>query len=97
VRKKAALFVHLHCHSGYSLQDGLIRFSDDFGRPSEFTHRLAKDDTPAMALTDHGNLHGAVEFYQCCREVGIKPIIGCVSSGSREDGSGVIPGKKWFF
>ncbi len=62
-------FVHLHVHSEYSLLDGAIRLKD--------LCRRAKDlGMPAVAVTDHGNMHGAVTFYQVARETGIKPIIG---------------------
>jgi DNA polymerase-3 subunit alpha len=84
-------FVHLHNHSEYSLLDGTTRFSDHKGKPSALLERLAKDGTRAMALTDHGNLYGAVEFYTQARAVGIKPIIGCemyLAKGSRHDKKG---------
>ncbi len=72
-------FIHLHVHSQYSLLDGAIRFEEAF--------ELAKKyGMSALALTDHGNLFGAVEFYQMAIRHGIKPIIGCeiyVSPGSR--------------
>jgi DNA polymerase-3 subunit alpha len=65
-----ACFVHLHLHSEYSLLDGAIRFSEVLP--------LAKSlGMEAMALTDHGNLFGAISFYQEARALGIKPIIGC--------------------
>ncbi len=76
-----AEFVHLHGHSEYSLLDGGCRIGD--------MAALAADlEMPALAVTDHGNLFGAVEHYQACREAGIKPIIGCevyVAVGSRHD------------
>ena len=63
-------FVHLHCHTEYSLLDGAIRLKDLCAR--------AKDQgMPAAAITDHGNLYGATHFYNYCKGVGIKPIIGC--------------------
>lgn len=63
-------FVHLHCHTEYSLLDGAIRLKDLCTK--------AKDlGLPACAITDHGNLYGALNFYLECRKVGIKPIIGC--------------------
>ncbi|MCQ2431610.1 MAG: PHP domain-containing protein [Clostridia bacterium] len=63
-------FVHLHLHSEYSLLDGAIRVTD--------IPRLAKEaGHNAVALTDHGNMFGAVKFYRACKELGIKPIIGC--------------------
>lgn len=63
-------FTHLHVHSHYSLLDGLGKIDDLVARAKE----LGMD---ALALTDHGNLYGAIEFYQKCRKAGIKPIIGC--------------------
>jgi DNA polymerase-3 subunit alpha len=62
-------FVHLHNHSDYSLLDGAQKTGD-------MARRAAKYDQPALALTDHGNMFGAVEFYLACRKQGIKPIIG---------------------
>ena len=74
-------FVHLHCHSEYSLLDGAIRVKDLCSR--------AKDlGMPAVALTDHGNMHGALIFRQKAIDTGIKPIIGCevyVAPGARTD------------
>jgi DNA polymerase-3 subunit alpha len=81
-------FVHLHNHSEYSLLDGIIRFTDKDGRPAELLRGLVKDGAKGMALTDHGNMYGAVEFYDQCREVGLNPIIGMeayFSKGSRTD------------
>jgi len=63
-------FVHLHLHSQYSLLDGAIKFDDLFPQAKEFGMQ-------AVALTDHGNLFGAYEFYKSAVESGIKPIIGC--------------------
>jgi len=63
------VFVHLHNHSEYSLLDGACRLA-------ELARRAAEEKMPAVALTDHGNLHGAVEFYQACRKAKVKPIIG---------------------
>jgi DNA polymerase-3 subunit alpha len=63
-------FVHLHVHSEYSLLDGACRIP-------ELTKRAAELKMPALALSDHGNLFGAIEFYKECRAQGIKPIIGC--------------------
>jgi len=83
-----AEFVHLHNHSEYSLMDGLIRLSSRDGKPSETLKNLASRKTRAIALTDHGNMYGAVEFYQQCSAVGVNPIIGSemyLSKGSRTD------------
>ena len=63
-------FVHLHLHTEYSLLDGAVRMKELMKRAVEF-------EMPAVAITDHGNLHGAIEFYQEAKKAGIKPIIGC--------------------
>ncbi|MBI3551996.1 MAG: DNA polymerase III subunit alpha [Elusimicrobia bacterium] len=70
-------FVHLHNHSEYSLLDGVIRVSDRSGAPSELLKSLAASGAKGMALTDHGNMYGAVEFYSNCVKVGLNPIVGC--------------------
>ena len=63
------MFAHLHTHSEYSLLDGLSRIPDLVARAKEL-------DLGALALTDHGNLYGAVSFYEQARAAGIKPIMG---------------------
>ncbi|MDZ7579404.1 MAG: PHP domain-containing protein [Deltaproteobacteria bacterium] len=63
-------FVHLHVHSQYSLLDGAIRITDLLQRVAEF-------NMPSVALTDHGTMFGAIEFYDKAVKAGIKPIIGC--------------------
>ncbi|RQW84590.1 MAG: PHP domain-containing protein, partial [Geobacter sp.] len=63
-------FVHLHVHTQYSLLDGAIRIGDLVKKAVEF-------GMPAVALTDHGNMFGAIEFYLKCQSAGIKPLIGC--------------------
>ncbi|MCS7200563.1 MAG: DNA polymerase III subunit alpha [Patescibacteria group bacterium] len=63
-------FVHLHVHSHYSLLDGLSKIDD-------LVERAANLDYRALALTDHGNMYGAIEFYKKAKKAGIKPIIGC--------------------
>ncbi len=86
--KKAVDFVHLHNHSEYSLLDGAAPLTDGKGNPSEFIQTIAKMGYPALALTDHGNMFGAAEFYKACKGVGIKPIVGMeayVAPGSRFD------------
>ncbi len=70
-------FVHLHSHSEYSLLDGAARLTDEKGKPGELLKRVADLKMPALALTDHGNLYGAIEFYQAAKAAGVKPIIGC--------------------
>jgi len=62
-------FVHLHTHSHYSLLDGLAKIDDLINRAKEM-------GMEALAITDHGNLYGAIEFYQKAKKAGIKPIIG---------------------
>src|SRR6266705_2251207 len=62
-------FVHLHLHTEYSLLDGAVRMK-------ELMKKAAGMKMPAVAITDHGNLHGAIEFYQAATDAGIKPIIG---------------------
>src|SRR3974377_1642437 len=80
-------FVHLHLHTEYSLLDGACRLDRLIAKAHELKF-------PALAITDHGVLYGAIEFYQAAREKGIKPIIGCevyVAPGSRlekKQGSG---------
>lgn len=63
-------FVHLHLHTEYSLLDGAVRMKELMRKAAEF-------EMPAVAITDHGNLYGAIEFYQEATSAGIKPIIGC--------------------
>ncbi|MDR0827495.1 MAG: PHP domain-containing protein, partial [Desulfovibrio sp.] len=63
-------FVHLHCHTEYSLLDGAIRIKDLCAKAKSF-------GMPAAAITDHGNLFGALNFYTAAKDYGIKPIIGC--------------------
>ncbi len=62
-------FVHLHAHSHYSLLDGLGRIDQLIAQAKEYK-------MPALALTDHGVMYGAIEFYEKCREADIKPIVG---------------------
>ncbi len=62
-------FVHLHCHSHYSLLDGLSKVKDIVNLAVEY-------GMPGLALTDHGAMYGAIDFYQTCKKAGIKPIIG---------------------
>jgi DNA polymerase-3 subunit alpha len=74
-------FVHLHLHTEYSLLDGSIRMKELMKKAAEF-------GMPAVAMTDHGNLFGAIEFYQEAQRAGVKPIIGCevyVAPGSHKD------------
>ncbi len=77
----AKKFAHLHQHTAYSLLDGAARIKDLMSWVKEVT-----PDNPTLAMTDHGNMHGAVEFYKAAEAQGVKPIIGFeayVASGSR--------------
>ncbi|HEX6863820.1 MAG TPA: DNA polymerase III subunit alpha, partial [Thermoanaerobaculia bacterium] len=79
-------FVHLHLHSQYSLLDGANRLDDVIGTAVSM-------GMPAVALTDHGNMFGAIEFYTRCKAAGIKPLVGVeayVAQGSRLER---IPGR----
>ena len=82
--KQPADFVHLHVHSEYSLLDGAARLE-------KLVQRAAELRFPALALTDHGNLFGSVDFYTACVKAGVKPILGSelyVAPGSRTERSG---------
>ena len=70
-------FVHLHTHSEYSLLDGLSRVSDLVARAKEL-------EMPALALTDHGALYGAIDFYVAASQAGVKPIIGVETYVARQ-------------
>src|SRR5438270_1481056 len=63
-------FVHLHNHTEFSLLDGASRIDAMVGRAAEL-------GMPALALTDHGVMYGAIHFYKACKRAGIKPIVGC--------------------
>src|ERR1043165_3509634 len=74
-------FVHLHVHTQYSLLDGACRIK-------ELIQKAADYKMPALGMTDHGNLFGAITFYQTAVKMGVKPIIGCeayFAPGSRHD------------
>src|SRR3954469_21968470 len=74
-------FVHLHLNTEYSLLDGSIRMRDVMKKAAEFK-------MPAVSITDHCNLFGAIEFYQEAQRAGVKPIIGCeayIAPGSNKD------------
>lgn len=79
-------FVHLHVHSEFSLLDGANRIKDLPVRAKELGMK-------AIAITDHGVMYGAIDFYKACKKEGIKPIIGCevyVAPRSRFDKDGQI-------
>jgi DNA polymerase-3 subunit alpha len=75
------MFTHLHVHTEYSLLDGLCRISQLIARAKEL-------GMTSLAITDHGSMHGVIEFYVAAKEAGIKPIIGCetyVAETSRQN------------
>ncbi|HKA32581.1 MAG TPA: DNA polymerase III subunit alpha [Candidatus Binatia bacterium] len=83
-------FVHLHCHTQYSLLDGA-------NKVDELIERVKALKQPALAMTDHGNMFGAIEFYLEASKKGVKPIIGCeiyVAPTSRFERKGVDKGNK---
>jgi len=85
-------FVHLHNHSDFSLLDGIAPISKYMKRAKEYGMK-------ALALTDHGNMFGALRFYQACRENGIKPIIGCelyVNPESHTEKSVTMSGSRYY-
>ena len=86
-------FVHLHCHSEYSLLDGANRIDDLIERALEL-------EQPALAITDHGNLHAAWTFQEKAKKAGIKPIIGMeayVAPGDRRVRARPAPGAKPYY
>jgi DNA polymerase-3 subunit alpha len=86
----APSFVHLHCHSHYSLLDGASPIKGLVARAKELGMN-------ALALTDHGNLYGSLEFYKACKEAGVNPVLGYeayVAPGSRFDKSGALSSKE---
>src|ERR671915_50560 len=83
-------FVHLHLHTDYSLLDGAIQIKP-------LSNRLEELGMPACAMTDHGNIFGAISFYNAMKYRGIKPIIGCetyITRGSRKEKAASAPGEK---
>ena len=86
-------FVHLHCHSEYSLLDGANRIDDLIKRAQLF-------EQPALAITDHGNMHAAWEFQEKARKAGVKPILGMeayVAPGDRRTRGRPAPGVKPYY
>ncbi len=84
-------FIHLHTHSHYSLLDGLSKVDD-------LIARAKKNKMPALAITDHGNMYGAIEFYKKATAAGIKPILGVeayMAVGSRHDKNPGIDNKRF--
>ena len=68
-------FVHLHCHTDYSLLDGACEIS-------KLMDLVVEQKMPAIAMTDHGNLFGAVQFYNTAKAKGVHPVIGCDRQGA---------------
>ncbi|MES2525397.1 MAG: DNA polymerase III subunit alpha [Gemmatimonadota bacterium] len=86
-------FVHLHCHSEYSLLDGANRIDDLITRAQLF-------EQPALAITDHGNMHAAWEFQEKARKAGVKPILGMeayVAPADRRTRGRPAPGVKPYY
>ena len=86
-------FVHLHCHSEYSLLDGANRIDDLIKRAQHF-------EMPALAITDHGNMHAAWEFQEKAKKAGVKPILGMeayVAPGDRRTRGRPAPGVKPYY
>ncbi len=84
-------FVHLHTHSHYSLLDGLSKVD-------EMVTLAKKYDMPAIGLTDHGNMYGAIEFYKTCKDANIKPIIGVeayIANRTRFDKEPTLDNKRY--
>ena len=86
-------FVHLHCHSEYSLLDGANRIEDLIKRAQHY-------EMPALAITDHGNMHAAWEFQEKAKKAGVKPILGMeayVAPGDRKQRGRPAPGVKPYY
>ena len=84
--KKAPDFVHLHVHTMFSLLDGSSKIKEIVKQAKELGMN-------SLAITDHGVMYGAIDFYKACMDAGIKPIIGCEvyipgAGGSRFDAEG---------
>ena len=87
------MFTHLHVHTEYSLLDGMCRIPELIARAQE----LGLD---SLAITDHGSMHGVIEFYLAAKEAGIKPLCDAVhvvqgDSRSLADGIVCITGQMW--
>src|SRR5215467_950981 len=83
-------FVHLHLHTDYSLLDGAIQIKP-------LSKRVEELKMPACAMTDHGNIFGAISFYNAMKSRGVKPIIGCetyITRGNRKEKAASAPGEK---
>ena len=90
---KEVKFIHLHTHSHYSLLDGLSKLENLVALAKKF-------NMPAMAITDHGNMYGAIEFYKLAKKEGIKPIIGVeayMTAGNRKEKTTEAGGTKRYY
>ncbi len=91
MKDKEIQFIHLHTHSHYSLLDGLSKLEDLVDLAKKFK-------MPALAITDHGNMYGAIKFYKLAKKAGIKPIIGVeayVAERGRKDKEPNIDNKRY--
>lgn len=91
LKNKKTEFIHLHVHSHYSLLDGLGKIEDLLER----TRELGMD---SLALTDHGVMYGAIEFFTKAKDLGVKPIIGCevyLASGGMENKQPKVDEKRY--
>lgn len=92
VQVPPASFVHLHNHTDYSLLDGAAQIPDYIAKCKEYGMK-------ALAITDHGNMYGALRFYNACKDAGIKPLIGCefyVNPKNRRDTSPTSEGNRYY-
>jgi DNA polymerase-3 subunit alpha len=83
-------FAHLHLHTDYSLLDGAIQIKP-------LSNRIEELGMKACAMTDHGNMFGAISFYNAMKKHGVNPIIGCetyITKGSRKEKAAAAPGEK---
>src|SRR5678816_63507 len=90
IRMPDRQFVHLHLHTDYSLLDGAIQIKP-------LSSLVAEMGMQACAMTDHGNMYGAISFYNAMKNNGVKPIIGCetyITRGSRKEKAASAPGEK---
>ena len=92
MEEKESNFIHLHTHSHYSLLDGLSKLKD-------IVDIAKKNKMSSIAVTDHGNMYAAIEFYKLAKKEGIKPIIGVeayMTAGSRKDRAVEGGGKRYY-